>query len=109
MSLKNGSIKGVIGKRRNKYWFKKSVNLICDNFYKMRTLNVLISDLEFNKYGLKDVNLTFSEFIEIVRNDLAKQTLNDCVTLAEKSGIAEMTMEEISHEVKAVRNAKTHS
>ncbi|MCW3112968.1 MAG: hypothetical protein JWR18_1364, partial [Segetibacter sp.] len=40
----------------------------------MRTLNVLISDLEFNKYGLKDVNLTFSEFIEIVRNDLAKQT-----------------------------------
>ena len=72
----------------------------------MRTLNIDISDLEYNKFGLKADKLTFSEFVDIVSNELAKQTLTECVELAEKHGLSNMTMEEISEEVKAVRNAK---
>lgn len=72
----------------------------------MKTLNISISDLEFNKFGLKEENLSFSEFIDIVSNELSRQTLNECVELAEKYGLSKMTMDAISEEVKAVRNGK---
>ncbi len=76
----------------------------------MRTLNISISDLEYNKFGLKDDKLSFSEFVDIVSNELSKQTLKDCVALAENYGLFAMTMDEITEEVKAVRrNAKAHN
>ena len=73
----------------------------------MRTLNVTISDLEFNKFGLKQDQLSFSEFIELVSRELMRQNLNKSVELATKYGLSKLTMEEITDEVKAVRkNAK---
>lgn len=76
----------------------------------MRTLNVSISDIEFNKFGLKNNSLTFTDFIDIVSKELTRQNLNKCVELAEKYGLSKMTMEEITNEVKAVRqNAKNRN
>jgi hypothetical protein len=72
----------------------------------MRTLNISISDLEYNKFGIKEDKLSFTEFLDIVSNELAKQTLDECVELAEQYGLSKMTMDEITEEVKAVRNAK---
>ena len=76
----------------------------------MRTLNVSISDIEFNKFGLKDEKLTFSDFIDIVSKELTRQNLNKCLELADKYGLSKMSMEEITNEVKAVRkNAKNRN
>ena len=50
----------------------------------MKTLNISISDLEYNK-------------------ELTKQALNKCVQLAEKYKLSKMTMEEITNEVKSVK------
>jgi hypothetical protein len=72
----------------------------------MRTLNISISDLEFNKFGIKKDNLTFTEFVELISRELMRQNLNKCVELAEKYGLSTMTMDEINEEVKAVRDAK---
>jgi hypothetical protein len=73
----------------------------------MRTLNVSISDIEYNKFGLNNENLTFTDFIDLIAKELMKQNLNKSVELAEKYGISKMTMDEITNEVKAVRkNAK---
>ena len=73
----------------------------------MKTLNISISDLEYNKFGIKNDRLSFSDLIEVVSNELARQTLDKCVAFAQKHGLSKMTMEEISKEVKAVRkNAK---
>ena len=69
----------------------------------MRTLNVSISDLEYNKFGLKQEKLSFTDFIELVSKELMRQNLNKCVELANKYGLSKMTMDEISNEVKAVR------
>jgi len=75
----------------------------------MRTLNVSISDLEYNKFGIKNSQLTFSDFIDIVSRELAKQNLDKCVELAEKYGLSKMTMDEINEEIKAARrDAKSH-
>ena len=72
----------------------------------MRTLNVSISDMEFNKLGIKNENMTFTEFTELVRREVMRNNLNNCVALAEKYGLSSMTMNEINEEIKLVRNAK---
>ncbi len=73
----------------------------------MRTLNVSISDTEFNQFGLQQDELTFTNLITLIRKQLMRENLNKCLELAEKYGLSKMTMDEISEEVKAVRqNAK---
>lgn len=69
----------------------------------MRTLSVSISDLEFNKFGIKDSKLNFTDFLDIVSKELTRQNLNKCIELAEKHGLSKMTMDEITNEVEAVR------
>lgn len=73
----------------------------------MRILNVSISDIEFDKFGLRQEQLSFSDFIELVSKELMRQNLNRCLELANKYGLSKMTMAEITNEVKVVRkNAK---
>ena len=74
----------------------------------MRTLNISISDVEFDKFGIKKESLSFAEIVELINRELMRQNLNKCLELAEKHGLSSMTMEEINEEVKAVRNAKNH-
>jgi len=76
----------------------------------MRPLNVSISDIEYNKFGLKEDKLTFTDFIDIVSKELTRQNLSKCLELADKYGISKMTIDEITNEVKAVRkNAKNRN
>ena len=76
----------------------------------MRTLNVTISEIEYNKFGLKQNELTFTDFIDIVSKELTRQNLTKCLELADKYGISKMTVDEITNEVKAVRkNAKNRN
>lgn len=70
----------------------------------MRTISIDISDLEFQKFGLKADRLSFSAFVDIVSRELSRQNLAKAVELAERYGLSNMTMDEISDEVKAVRN-----
>lgn len=73
----------------------------------MRTLNVSISDIEYSKFGIKNDKLSFTDFVEIVSRELARQNLSKCIELANKYGLSTMTMDEITNEVKVVRqNAK---
>jgi len=69
----------------------------------MRTLNVSISEIEYNKFGIKNDQLTFTDFIDIVSKELTRQNLNKCIELADKYGLSKMTMGEITDEVKDVR------
>ncbi|MGV8137790.1 MAG: hypothetical protein AB2L20_21485 [Mangrovibacterium sp.] len=75
----------------------------------MKTINVTISEVEFNKFGLKSTNFTFSEWIDIISREIAKQRLNQSVELAEKYGLSGMTMAEITREVNAVRKDAKNS
>lgn len=76
----------------------------------MRTLNISISDIEYNKFGLKKEKLSFSELLEIVNKELQKLNLKKSVELAEKYNLSKLSMDEITDEVKAVRkNAKNRN
>ena len=72
----------------------------------MRTLHISISDMEFNQLGIKNENTTFHEFTELVKREVMRNNLNNCVALAEKYDLSSMTINEIKEEIKSVRNAK---
>lgn len=75
----------------------------------MKSVNVQISDFEFNQLGLVKDTLSFSELIEIIGKKITKQTLEKSIQLANKYGLSKMTMEEIDGEVKAYRNEENNS
>jgi predicted CopG family antitoxin len=76
----------------------------------MKTLNISISELEYDKFGLKNDKLSFSELLEIVNREMQKMNLRKSVVLAEKYGISKLTSEEINDEIAAVRkNAKNRN
>ena len=70
----------------------------------MKSLSITISDNEFERFGLKNETLSFSEFIEIIKNEISKQSLNTVAEIAEKYGLSKMTMDEIDAEIQAVRD-----
>lgn len=70
----------------------------------MRTLNIAISDLEYAKFGLNNETFNFAEFLDLVSRELTRQRLNECVALAEKHGLSDLTTAEITAEVRTVRN-----
>ena len=75
----------------------------------MRTPNISISDIEYNKFGLKNEKMSFSELLEIVNKELQRINLRKSVELAEKYRLSKLSMDEITDEVKVVRNAKKRS
>ena len=72
-------------------------------FQKMRTLKISISELECSKIGIQNEQLTFSDLVDLVSRELSKQALNNSVQLAERFGLSNLTMDNITNEVKAVR------
>jgi predicted CopG family antitoxin len=70
----------------------------------MKTLNIVISDIEYDKFGIKSERLAFSDFIDMVSKELMRQKLHECIELADKYGLSSMYMEEIANEVNAARN-----
>ncbi len=72
----------------------------------MRTIQIKVSETDFQKYNLGSKEIKFTDLVEMISKELMRQNLNKCVELAEKYGLSSMTMDEINEEVKAVRNAK---
>lgn len=69
----------------------------------MKTLNVLISKDEYDKFGLKEDSLSFTELVDLIDRQFSIQNLNKCLELSEIYGLSKLNMFEITREVKAVR------
>jgi hypothetical protein len=76
----------------------------------MKTIQVKVSETDFSKYnlGLEEV-IKFTDLIEKVSLEYAKEALLACNEIAEKTGLSKMNMEEINAEIKALRDAKNNS
>lgn len=75
----------------------------------MQNINLQISESDKLRYRLMKDSMTFGELLDRIRLELAKEALRKCQSLAEKSGLSTMTLEEINDEIKAVRHAKDNS
>jgi hypothetical protein len=75
----------------------------------MKTLSINISDIEYNQLGLKDERISFTDFVDIINKELTKQALSKCLQLSDKYKLSKMSMDDISNEIKVVRNEKSSS
>jgi nucleoside-diphosphate-sugar epimerase len=75
----------------------------------MRTVQIKVSETDFQTYNFGNGDIKFTDLVEMISREFARKALLECNKIAEQVGLSEMTMEEISVEIKAVRDAKTHS
>lgn len=75
----------------------------------MKTLNVSISEIEFNKFGLTNNEISFSELLELISNEFHKINLRKSIQLAQKYNLSKLSNEEINEEINAIRNAKNNN
>jgi hypothetical protein len=75
----------------------------------MQTIQVKISNTDFQKYNFEDKEIKFTDLVDLISREYARKALLECNEIAEKEGLSTMTMDEINDEINEVRNAKTHS
>ena len=76
----------------------------------MKTLSIAISDVEYNKFGITSNVLPFSDFVDMVSKELMKENTESAIAAADRYGLSSMTMDDITTEVKAVRqNAQSNN
>lgn len=72
----------------------------------MKTISVQISDLEYSTFGLSKNSFLFSEIVDLIEQQSARQALLRSVEMAERNGLSTMSMDEINAEIKAARQCK---
>ncbi|MDX2246517.1 MAG: hypothetical protein SF052_07075 [Bacteroidia bacterium] len=75
----------------------------------MRTVQIKVSETDFQKYNLGKGEIKFTDLIELISREYARKALLECNAIAEQVGLSTMTMDEINAEIKAVRDGKNHS
>jgi len=75
----------------------------------MQTLQIEISESDYQKYNFGDGGIVFSDLVEMISREYARKALLECNKIAEDVGLKNLSMEEIDEEIKAVRNAKNYS
>ena len=74
----------------------------------MRTVQIKVSETDFQKYKLKS-EIKFTDLVDLISREYARKALWECTEIAKQVGLSKMTMDEINAEIKAVRDAKNHS
>lgn len=75
----------------------------------MRTIQVKVSEADYQKYNLEGPEISFENLVEIIILEYARNALQACNELAKEYGLSDMSHEELEAEIKAVRDAKNHS
>jgi hypothetical protein len=69
----------------------------------MKTISVQISDADYDMLKLSKEEMFYSEFKDILEQQLAREALANCVKLAKETGVSDMTLEDVDAEVSAGR------
>jgi len=72
----------------------------------MRTITLDLSEKDFKKYDFESEEISFEDFVEKIRNTLARDALKKCQEMAALSDLSRLTLTDINKEVRTVRNAK---
>lgn len=73
----------------------------------MKLLNVPIDEFEYAKLGLTSDTISFRDLKEKLNIDYAKEALIQCNDIAERTGLSQLSLEDINAEINAIRNAKS--
>ena len=69
-------------------------------------VQILVSKRDYLKYGLNNSIINFSKLKENILRELFQKSIEKSIRMAKKTGLSEMTLEEINAEIgKARKNA----
>ena len=76
-----------------------------DKLSDMKTISVKIRQNDISKYGLVETStVDFSELVDKITRDFAKQALQNANAIAEITGLSTLSSDEIDKEIQAARN-----
>ncbi|MDD2633100.1 MAG: hypothetical protein RBR47_08130 [Bacteroidales bacterium] len=70
----------------------------------MQTLQIKISNTDFQKYNLDRKELKFTDLVDLISREYARQALLECNEIAEQEGFSKMTLDEINAEINNAKN-----
>ncbi|MBI5218671.1 MAG: hypothetical protein HY958_07070 [Bacteroidia bacterium] len=72
----------------------------------MRTaqVQILVSKRDYLKYGFNNSIINFSKLKENILQELFQKSIEKSLRIAKKTGLSEMTLDEINAEIEKVRN-----
>lgn len=76
---------------------------------KMKTIQINISEKDYQKYNFENNSLDFNDLIKKLDLVNAKNTLKESIKLAKSAGLSNLSEEEINYEIMQVRNAKNNN
>ncbi|MPR33146.1 hypothetical protein [Salmonirosea aquatica] len=75
----------------------------------MKTVQLKVSETDFQKYNLdNESEIDFSDLVEKISLEYARQALLECNEIAQQVGLSEMSLDEINAEIQAVRDTKNN-
>ena len=66
-------------------------------------VKILVSKRDYLKYGLNNSIINFSKLKENILQELFQKSIEKSLRIAKKTGLSEMTLDEINAEIKKVR------
>ncbi len=72
----------------------------------MQTIQIKISNTDFKKYNFGTGEIKFTDLVDLINKEYARNALQECNKIANKEGLSDMSIDEINAEINAVRNAK---
>ncbi|MFH1004479.1 MAG: hypothetical protein V1781_03145 [Bacteroidota bacterium] len=72
----------------------------------MRTaqVQILVSKRDYLKYGFNNSIINFSKLKENILQELFQKSIEKSLRIAKKTGLSEMTLDEINAEIEKARN-----
>lgn len=71
----------------------------------MNTITVKISSVDKKRLNIKDKEIDYVDFEQLIKLSIARERLKEVVYIARKTGLSKMTAKEIEAEIKAYRES----
>ena len=69
----------------------------------MRTIQLLVNEKDYLKYGLRNNRMTLSEFKRKIEVEIFQKSIEKSLKIAEVTGLSEMSLKDINAEIEKVR------
>jgi hypothetical protein len=61
----------------------------------MRTVQIKVSEIDFQKYNLVNMEITFTDLVEMISREYARKALLECNEITKQVGLPKMTWKEL--------------
>ncbi|MBW8050366.1 MAG: hypothetical protein FVQ77_08530 [Cytophagales bacterium] len=69
----------------------------------MKTIQLLVNEEDYLKYGLRNNTMTLSEFRDKIEIEIFQKSIEKSLKIAKETGLSEMSLKDINAEIEEVK------